>query len=56
MWRRRPTGASWRMATPSSAARMVLPVLTVSLAANSLRHAVTTDSVLSSHTVLQQHS
>ena len=41
MWRRRPTGAPWRMATPSSAARMVLPVLAVCPAANTLWHAVT---------------
>lgn len=44
MWRRRPTGAPWRMATPSSAARMVLTVLTGSLTANSLRHAVSVNS------------
>lgn len=44
MWRRRPTGAPWRMATPSSAARMVRPMLAVSLAATSLWHAVPVQS------------
>ena len=40
MWQTRPTGARWRMATLSRAARMVLPVLTVSLTVNTSWRAV----------------
>ena len=46
MWRRRPTADPCRMATPSCAARVVLPVPTASLAVNCGLLCLPTHSVL----------